>query len=58
MKKMRVVSGPNLNLPGTREPFRYHSYLSPAAPAVMAGFGVAGYGLAIAGPVRISEGRA
>ena len=31
-----------------REPFRHHSYLSPAAIGVMAGFGVAGYGLAIA----------
>jgi 3-dehydroquinate dehydratase-2 len=32
-----------------REAFRHHSYLSPAAAAVMAGFGVAGYPLAIAG---------
>ena len=32
-----------------REAFRHHSYLSPAAKAVMAGFGVKGYGLAIAG---------
>ena len=32
-----------------REPFRHHSYLSPAARAVMAGFGVQGYALAIAG---------
>ena len=31
-----------------RETFRHHSYLSPVAKAVMAGFGVAGYGLAIA----------
>jgi 3-dehydroquinate dehydratase-2 len=38
-----------------REPFRHHSFLSPAARAVMAGFGVAGYALAIAGLVRISE---
>jgi 3-dehydroquinate dehydratase II len=30
-----------------REPFRHHSYISPVAQAVMAGFGVAGYGLAI-----------
>ncbi|RMX06068.1 type II 3-dehydroquinate dehydratase [Corticibacter populi] len=30
-----------------REPFRQHSYLSAAARAVMCGFGVAGYGLAI-----------
>lgn len=31
-----------------REPFRHHSYLSPAVQGVMAGFGVAGYALAIA----------
>ncbi|MPM53406.1 3-dehydroquinate dehydratase [bioreactor metagenome] len=30
-----------------REAFRHHSYLSAAARAVMCGFGVAGYGLAI-----------
>lgn len=32
-----------------REAFRHHSYISPAARAVMAGFGVNGYALAIAG---------
>lgn len=32
-----------------REPFRHHSYLSAVARAVMCGFGVAGYGLAIDG---------
>ncbi len=31
-----------------REAFRHHSYISPAAKAVMAGFGVQGYPLAIA----------
>ena len=31
-----------------REAFRHHSYISPAARAVMAGFGVQGYPLAIA----------
>ena len=31
-----------------REPFRHHSYISPAAKAVMAGFGVNGYALAVA----------
>lgn len=31
-----------------REAFRHHSYISPAAKAVMAGFGVPGYPLAIA----------
>lgn len=32
-----------------REAFRHHSHISPAAKAVMAGFGVKGYALAIAG---------
>ena len=32
-----------------RESFRHHSYISPAAKAVMAGFGINGYVLAIAG---------
>jgi len=40
-----------------REPFRHHSYLSPAAKAVMAGFGVAGYPLAIAGLARIAAAK-
>ncbi len=31
-----------------REAFRHHSYISPAARAVMAGFGVQGYALAVA----------
>lgn len=30
-----------------REAFRHHSYISPAVDAVIAGLGVAGYGLAI-----------
>ena len=30
-----------------REAFRHHSYISPAAKAVMAGFGVKGYAVAI-----------
>ena len=40
-----------------REPFRHHSYLSPAAKAVMAGFGVQGYPLAIAGLVRLAQSK-
>jgi len=38
-----------------REAFRHHSYISPVAAGVIAGFGIAGYGLAIealAGLVR------
>lgn len=33
----------------TREEFRHHSYISTVAKAVMAGFGVNGYALAVAG---------
>ena len=32
-----------------REAFRHHSFISPVAKAVMAGFGVNGYALAVAG---------
>ncbi len=32
-----------------REAFRHHSYLSPVSHAVMCGFGVAGYALALRG---------
>lgn len=32
-----------------REAFRHHSYISAAAKAVMCGFGVSGYALALAG---------
>ncbi|BAL94772.1 type II 3-dehydroquinate dehydratase [Rubrivivax gelatinosus] len=35
-----------------REPFRHHSYVSPAAAGIVVGFGVDGYRLAIEGLVR------
>ncbi len=41
-----------------REPFRHHSYLSPAAKAVMCGFGVKGYALAIAGLADLADASA
>ena len=37
-----------------REAFRQHSYLSPVAAGVMAGFGVQGYTLAIAGLAAVA----
>jgi 3-dehydroquinate dehydratase-2 len=37
-----------------REPFRHHSWLSPVVKAVIAGFGVHGYPLAIAGLAKIA----
>ena len=39
-----------------REPFRHHSYLSPAAAGIVVGFGVDGYILAIEGLVRKIRG--
>ncbi len=38
-----------------REEFRHHSWISPVARSVMAGFGVNGYALAIAGLVQLTE---
>ena len=35
-----------------REPFRHHSYISPAAAGIVVGFGVDGYVLAIEGLAR------
>lgn len=35
-----------------REPFRQHSYLSPAAAGIVVGFGIDGYALAIQGLAR------
>jgi 3-dehydroquinate dehydratase-2 len=37
-----------------REAFRHHSFISPAAKAVMAGFGVNGYALAVAGLAQLA----
>ena len=35
-----------------REPFRHHSYLSPAAAGIVIGFGVEGYQIALEALVR------
>lgn len=37
----------HISNPHAREPFRHHSYVSPAARAVIAGAGIAGYGFAL-----------
>lgn len=39
-----------------REAFRHHSYISPAARAVMCGFGVSGYPLAVAALASLQAG--
>ena len=41
-----------------REPFRHHSFLSPACAGIIVGFGVAGYALAIDGLARTAKTRA
>ena len=38
-----------------REPFRHRSHVSPVARAIVVGFGVAGYPLAIEGLARVSR---
>jgi 3-dehydroquinate dehydratase-2 len=40
-----------------REPFRHHSYVSKAARAVICGFGVQGYALAITGLAAIIDAK-
>ncbi|MDQ6638711.1 MAG: type II 3-dehydroquinate dehydratase [Pseudomonadota bacterium] len=40
-----------------REPFRHHSYLSPACAGIVVGFGVAGYAMAIEGLARAAASR-
>jgi 3-dehydroquinate dehydratase-2 len=41
-----------------REPFRHHSYLSPACAGIVVGFGIAGYALAIDGLAGVAKARA
>jgi len=38
-----------------REPFRHHSYVSPVARAIIVGFGIEGYPLAIEGLARLTR---
>ncbi len=40
-----------------REPFRHHSYLSPACAGIVVGFGVAGYAMAIEGLAKAAQRR-
>ena len=47
----------HLSNPHTREAFRHHSYVSPVATGVMAGFGAMGYEMALRAMLRmISDG--
>lgn len=38
-----------------REPFRHHSYISPAARGIIVGFGVQGYAIAIDALLRLGK---
>ena len=38
-----------------REPFRHHSYISPAARGIIVGFGVQGYAIAIDALTRLAK---
>lgn len=44
----------HLSNPAVREPFRHHSYVSPAASGVIAGFGPASYELAVEAALRLA----
>ena len=46
MYKRQVIEL-HLSNPAAREAFRHHSYVSSAATGVIAGFGAAGYELAV-----------
>ena len=46
----------HLTNPHTREAFRHHSYVSPVATGVIAGFGAHGYELALEATLRLIPG--
>ena len=46
----------HLSNPHTREEFRHHSFVSPVATAVMAGFGALGYEMATRAMLRMIAG--
>jgi 3-dehydroquinate dehydratase-2 len=53
---MKAVTAPvievHISNVHAREPFRHHSWLSPAAAGIVVGFGIDGYALAIDGLAR------
>ena len=48
----------HLSNPHAREAFRHHSYITPAAAGVIAGFGAQGYELAIEAAASLAASRA
>jgi 3-dehydroquinate dehydratase-2 len=59
---LKMVSQPIIELhisnPHRREPFRHHSYVTPAATAIICGLGVNGYPLAVDAMADLLETRA
>ncbi|WP_332811788.1 type II 3-dehydroquinate dehydratase [Sphingomonas sp.] len=43
----------HLSNPHSREPFRHHSYITPVARGIVAGFGASGYELALDAAARL-----
>ena len=43
----------HLSNPHSREPFRHHSYITPVAKGIIAGFGASGYELALDAAARL-----
>jgi 3-dehydroquinate dehydratase-2 len=43
----------HLSNPHAREPFRHHSYITPVAKGIVAGFGASGYELALDAAARL-----
>ncbi|MFK7945463.1 MAG: type II 3-dehydroquinate dehydratase [Paracoccaceae bacterium] len=56
---LKMAEGPVIELhlsnPHARESFRHHSYVSPVATGIVAGFGAAGYEHAIAAMLRLLD---
>ena len=48
MTNILVLHGPNLNLLGTREPFRHTSVIAPVCCGQISGFGMRSYLLGLA----------
>ena len=45
----------HISNPAAREPFRHHSYISPAARGIVSGFGTLGYLLALEAAAQLRE---
>ena len=56
---LKMAEGPVIELhlsnPHARESFRHHSYVSPVATGIIAGFGAAGYEHAMAAMLRLLD---